>query len=250
VLSNLSGGAVVAKSITINGANNTVIGTITVNNASAKVTLQNLTLNGKGSLTHGINIVSAAAVHIDDCTVERFTSDGIVFNSSATAKLFVSNTVSRNQSGSGDGLHIEAANADVVIEDSRFEGNAFSGVYLKVGDASVSRSVASGNSQNGIVLAAGRIRITETTADDNSQSGFSVRIPWTIASWSIMDAARANGNGAADLEVVAGAAVAITNCVFLRNISNGVKNLGRVFTFQNNAIFTVDGNALEPNSLK
>jgi hypothetical protein len=245
LLSNLLSTGFINKSITIDGAGNTLIGAITINGASAVVTLRGLGLNGVGGYVNGISIISAAAVHIQDCTVERYTSDGIKLITTAATKLFISNTVSRANSGNGDGLHVEADNAQAVIENSRFENNAFSGIYLRISKANIGRSVASGNGRQGIVLVSGFTKITETAADDNAENGFVVRAsPGTV----LLEFAEASGNGIAGLQVDASTHVAavISNCVFagpLNPNNPGVNNQGTLVSRGNNTVFNSVGNA-------
>lgn len=169
VLTPLQGGAIITRSITIEGSGATVVGAIVVNSPSAVVTLRGLALNGVGSFVSGIRVDSAAAMHIEDCTVEHYTNDGIKFIASTATKLFVSNTVSR--ANGSDGLYADDLNALAEIRDSRFEGNASTGLFLKVKTASVLQSTSSGNVQNGIILRSPNAKVAGTTANDNGSQG-------------------------------------------------------------------------------
>ncbi len=230
LLTSLSGGATITKSLTIAGHDNAVIGTITINGASAVVILRGMALNGGGAAAHGIVITSAAAVHIEDCTVERYTNDGISFVTSAPTKLFVSGTVSR--ANGSDGLYANSINAQAVIENSNFEQNVSTGVYLRVGKASVTRSAASGNAQNGFILsAANRLRVSETVADNNAVDGFSVR------GFAYLSSAEAGNNGFYDLHMEPGAVSFLSDCLFDR-----VLNHGAVFSRLNNTVSGSTGN--------
>jgi hypothetical protein len=176
ILSDLPGqNAAIAKSLTVEGGGNTMIGTIIVNNASAVVALRGLNLTGRGAVANGIRILSAAAVHIETSTVERYTSDGISFIASTATKLFLSDIVSH--ANGSDGLYADAVNAQVAIKNSGFDQNTSSGAYLKVDKASVTGSGASGNSQHGFILLSPRMEVTETKANYNSHDGFAVRPP-------------------------------------------------------------------------
>jgi hypothetical protein len=208
VLSDLPGQSVsITKSLIIEGGGNSVIGTIVVNNASAVVTLRRLNLTGRGAVANGIRILSAAAVHIEESTVERYTNDGIKLVATTPTKLFISDTVSR---ASSDGLYADGANAEVVIQNSSFDQNNSSGVYLKVAKASVTGGSASGNLQHGFILYGTAVKITGTTANNNSHDGFAVR-----AGTKILNAAEASGNGEAGLHVEAGNIAFISNCLFV-----------------------------------
>ena len=63
--------------------------------------MRGLQLNGVGIIANGIRIDSAAAVHIEDCTVERYTGDGIKLVATTATELFVSDTVSRDNTDTG-----------------------------------------------------------------------------------------------------------------------------------------------------
>jgi hypothetical protein len=245
ILSDLSGNAGIAKSLTIDGGGNSVIGTIAINSASAVVTLRGLNLTGRGAVANGIRILSAAAVHIEDSTVERYTIDGIKLVATTATKLFITDTVSR--ANGSDGLYVDDVNAQVVIENSAFDQNFSSGVYLKAaeGKAKITGSSASGNGQNGFVLASGGAKVVETAADNNSQNGFIVRIGRNYS--SILDFARATGNGAAGLLTESPDGVArIGNCVFHPGSSGGlgVDNQGSLLTYGNNLITGRTGSEL------
>jgi hypothetical protein len=235
VLTPLQSSVFINKSILIEGDKTSIVGQITIGGATAVVTLRGLALDGVGGYVNGINITNAAAVHIEDCTVERYAGDGIKLNTTAATKLFVVNTVSRDNLNNGDGLHIEAVNAHVEIQDSRFDRNAYTGAYLNVGNASVTGSSASGNGQHGFVLN-GRAEITETTANKNALTGFSQR-----EGFSFLNSVEAHNNGTAGLLVEASGTSTISNCVFFGNSGYGVNNQGALQTRQNNSIYGYNG---------
>ena len=232
LLTPLVGGATLNKSIMIDGNGASIVGQIIVASPSAVVTLRGLALNGIRAAPHGIRIDSAAAVHIENCTIERYTGDGISFVATTATKLFVTDTVSR--ANSSDGRYADAVNAQVVIENSRFEQNFATGVYLKVASASVTGSAASGNGQLGIILLGQRATVTETTADNNGSDGFDVRSGTT----AILNSAEATANGAAGLHVETGGDAVVNDCAILGSgLGLAVNNQGTIYTRQNNTLF-------------
>ena len=89
VLTALQSNVVINKSITISGDGAPIVGTITISGASIKVTLRGLELNGVGIIANGIRIDSAATVHIEDCSVERYVGHGIqMVATTATSSSF------------------------------------------------------------------------------------------------------------------------------------------------------------------
>jgi hypothetical protein len=177
VLSNLPAQVTfINRSLTVNGAGHTLIGPITINNASAIVTIRDLHINGRDASQHGISVAKAAAVHIEKCTTERFVQVGIRVQTSNPVEVFVSDTVSRDN---GDGLGVFGnANTRLTVDNSRLENNSRHGLYFAGGSASVSRSVLSGNVDRGFWLEAGTANVTGTIAASNAY-GFDVRGPNT-----------------------------------------------------------------------
>ena len=104
------GAVVITKSITIDGtgvlsgilpnpgfANGIMINITNTQDTAKTVRLRGLSLNGLGTATNGINILSAASVSVEDCVI-----DGFAFGISADkADVFVRNTTIRNNRDTG-----------------------------------------------------------------------------------------------------------------------------------------------------
>ena len=75
VLTSLESTLTINKNITVIGDGVAIVGSIVIgtSSTSAVVTLRGLALNGAKIYNNGIRIDAAAAVHIEDCTVERYT---------------------------------------------------------------------------------------------------------------------------------------------------------------------------------
>jgi hypothetical protein len=209
------GAVTITKSITISAtgveAGVLVSGTngivISAGNADV-VVLRGLDIEGLGTGLSGIKVLSAGAVHVENCTINNFTQNGIEFvPSSATAttsQLQVSDTIVRNNTGgSSGGIHVKpGANVTAVgsIENTVMSNNA---VGIRVEDNST-------------------ISAKNTTAANNQGSGF-------IAASTVggvvnlnLDTCLATGNGTgikADLN--ASATVRIANCTIAGN-TNGL----------------------------
>jgi hypothetical protein len=237
LLSQIAGGnTLLTKSLTIDGGGHTLIGTISINSASAIVTLRNLSLTGRGTVATGINIVNAAVVHIEDCTVERYTGNGISLAASVSTELFVSNSVSRD-----NGVHgLEVAGpttAKLTVDNSRFENNANSGVNVGGGQASVTGSVFSGNNGGGMLQTGGTTNITHSTAVANLV-GFEVD-----SGEMTLDSCVARG-GDFGLFVSISTVARISSSVFTNN-TNGVSNN---FGGNNATILTSENNVIVGNT--
>jgi hypothetical protein len=228
VLTALQGNVVITKSITISGDGAPVVGTITISGASTIATLRGLELNGVGIIANGIRIDSAAAIHIENCTVERYAGDGIKLVATTATELFVSDTVVRDNGGSG--LFVNDASARATVEDSRFENNAIYGLNVLAANVNVTRSAASGNAY-GIGLVAVRANLLETTASTNTNYGIYVGDgDATLTSSAV------NSNGNVGLYVGSGAAAVIIGCVFMLNVNVDIQNSGTLYTRENNTL--------------
>lgn len=155
------GGVTITKSITIDGspflAGVLVSGTnaIIINAPSnSLVTLRGLDINGLGTGLNGIRIISAGVVNIENCTIYGFTNMGISDERTTGGKLFVTNTIIKNNTQSNIGITgistpAIAANIDnVKLLNSANEN----GLLVSGGNtAAISNSVISGNFLNGIL---------------------------------------------------------------------------------------------------
>jgi hypothetical protein len=118
---------------------------ITVNDGAtatpntAVVTIRGLDIFGVNPPTHGVRIIAAAAVHIEDSVIRRFNSAssfGVSFQPGATTFLYITNTtIAQNGSGAtGGGILIQPTGASgasrVFLEDVRVIGNANQGIRI------------------------------------------------------------------------------------------------------------------------
>ena len=106
--------------MTISADGETVMldGPLSIDAAGSVVTLEGLSLNGRNSVVKGITSPTPSAVHIKNCRVERFASNGIDFTSNNT-ELFVTDSVSRDNGGVG--LTVRGTSAQLTVDNSRFE---------------------------------------------------------------------------------------------------------------------------------
>ena len=208
---------------------------IIVSNASAVVTLRGLFITGNGTANRGIVIPNGAVVHIENCEVERFTSDGIQIINRPT-ELYISNTVSRLNGGRGL-YFIGAANAKLMIVNSHFDNNTGSGIHLgNLLEASLTNTVASGNTGHGLAVTGGKTTATWTTASNNGGVGFAL----TGGEMSLENS-MADSNGSHGIVVTAGRTARISNNTVTNN-PVGILNAGTLHTRENN---TVSGNATD-----
>jgi hypothetical protein len=156
------GALTITKSLTIDGSAGVVgsilvAGTngITVNAAGSVVTIRNLSINGTGTGLIGIRILAAKDVYIENCEIFGFGTGapngrGISDERTAAGRLFVTDTVVRNNGHSGIVVAPAGALVSAALEGVRIEGNVAGGFAITGGaKATVSHSVASGNGAGG-----------------------------------------------------------------------------------------------------
>jgi hypothetical protein len=141
----IDGGGGQVASVLVSGTNGIVVNA----GASDVVSLRNLSIDGLGSGINGISFVNGGALHIEHCAIFGFTGNGIDISSISGGRVTVSETVSKENGGSGIFAVSNGANVAVTINASRFENNVI-GVFAVQGtQVSVTGSVASGNTLYG-----------------------------------------------------------------------------------------------------
>jgi hypothetical protein len=177
------GAVTITKGITIDGGGGQVgsvlvAGTngIVVNaGASDVVTLRNLSINGIESGINGIDFLNGGALHIEHCTIFGFTNNGINIVSSARAKIFILDTISRDNNGSGVVGRGTSGTVLVAIDRSRFENNAIGVFAQDFSEFAVRDSDASQNGNIGFCADAGSgsaiLNIINSTTTSNGATG-------------------------------------------------------------------------------
>jgi hypothetical protein len=234
LLTSLAGNGFINKSITIEGGRNTVIGTIAVNSASAIVRFRRLNLNGRHAFATGFNLIDAAAVHIEKCSVERYTQTGIALGPNVSTELVVSNSVSRDN-GIRGALISAPSTAKATFESSRFASNGTFGIEMESGEVSITRSVAFGNGFVAISQSGGTTNITQLSAIGNiagsaSDGLFCSGGEMTVASSDIA------ANDDQGIEVFPPCAMRVSNNVSTANGEGMDNNGGTILTRGNNLI--------------
>jgi len=130
------------------------------------VVLRGLDIEGLGTGLAGIKVLSAGAVHVENCTINHFTQFGIAFVPSSavatTSQLHVSNTIIRDNTGaSSGGIDVKpGSNVTAVgsIENTQIRNNT---VGLRVEDNS---TISAKNATAANNAGAGFIGVGSTTS--------------------------------------------------------------------------------------
>jgi hypothetical protein len=120
--------------------------TINAVNAFATVTLRNLYINSGGG-SNGITFNSGGQLHIENCVISNFSHDGIQLIPTNDAKVYISDTVVRDDSSAG--IYADSASAlNVSVDHCRIEHDGF-GLLADHAIVAASNSTADGNTAAG-----------------------------------------------------------------------------------------------------
>jgi len=152
---------------------------VNVNAAGIKVLLQNLVINGLGG-SFGVQLTQGAELYVNNCTIANFTFAGI-YSIAAGSKLYVKDTVVRDNVGPGGFGVWLAAGATADLERVRAASNGSDGIRVELGAAAtVKRSVMAKNASAGIGLVSlagqtARATIEDSLVSDNAGNGISLQ---------------------------------------------------------------------------
>jgi hypothetical protein len=118
------------------------------------VVLRGLSLNGTGggaqSGLKGVNILSAAVVTLEDMVIMNHAQQGIADTRATPGKLFIRNSVIRNNAGVGIAVAATGGTNVVSIENTHSINNLYGVATGNGNQIKITRSVLSGNSVAGI----------------------------------------------------------------------------------------------------
>jgi hypothetical protein len=126
------------------------------------VIIRGLDIEGLGTGLAGIKVLSAGAVHVENCTIHHFTQNAIDFEPSAlsasTSQLHVSNTIIRDNTGASSGGILVKPGANVTVtgtvENTQLRDNQF-GLRVQDNSTVTTKNVtATGNVGSGFIAAA------------------------------------------------------------------------------------------------
>jgi hypothetical protein len=173
----------ISQSVTIDGSN---LGSITststiiiIITGTGNVTLQNLTINGLGTATDGIDVTSGGIVTVDNCRIMNIKTIGISL--AGTGNLTVENSRIESLSETNAyGIYVDSNAAEnVVVRDTVIDASPISainfGFYVDSGTGPVQASL-----QNVTIMGAGGYAVysgggvTEFTSSVFTQSNYGV----------------------------------------------------------------------------
>jgi len=189
----------ITKSITVDGEgahagvlSSGGINGFNINGAGIEVTLRNLSIEGGGTTpgNHGINVIQAGEVHVENVIITGFANEAIHFAPTGGASGYISNITVSNNAGGGvvvtngrvtvNNLHAESngngvmanGTAIVTVRDSYASGGG-AGFGAITGTAVVNlENCVTTHNQFGIYLASGAAaRVSNTMINSNVGTG-------------------------------------------------------------------------------
>ena len=136
------------------------------------VVLRGLSINGAGSAgqagLRGVSILSATVVTLDNVAIMNFTQQGVADVRTAPGKLFIRNSVIRNNAGVGIVVAATGGTNVASIENTHSINNLYGLAVATGNQIKVTRSVLSGNSTAGVVADPGaQVGVEHSTVNFN-----------------------------------------------------------------------------------
>ena len=145
------------------------------------VRLRSLDINGSSTGIHGISIIAASAVHVEDCVIDGFLSagngNGIRVSDSDGVNLLVNNTDIHNCT-TGVLMSTTGGFAVANMTNTRIVSNG-TGISLGANAfATIKDSVVSSNSSNGVITTAGTAvgNVIESVLANNGGTAISANV--------------------------------------------------------------------------
>ena len=171
--------------VLVSGTNGIVISA----GASDVVILRGLDIEGLGTGLAGIKVLSAAAVHVENCVIHNFTTFGIDFSPAApttSSQLFVNHSIIRENSGAnsggirirgGAGVTVKGSVEDTQILNNNFGLRADGAGGATSTNVTVKGGAASGNLNASLIAVGGTLTTNQLMIDGTtiSNNGFGPR---------------------------------------------------------------------------
>jgi hypothetical protein len=184
------GAVTITKSMTLNGdgtiasITHSLVNCIIVNGANVKVTIRNVTCQGVGSGTNGIQFLQGAELLVDNMRFTGYTGNAINVSVGGSTKVSVVDTVMTDGARGVQSVHIMgattagvevSANAQISINNSSLSGNAQAVLVSGAsGFADISNSDITNNTVGvSISSATGKARLSNNNLYDNATQLFS-----------------------------------------------------------------------------
>jgi hypothetical protein len=159
-------------SILSSGVNSITINLNTTPDPLKSVVLRGLSLNGTGGGARagleGVGILSAAVVTLEDVVIMNHTQQGVADTRTTPGKLFIKNSMIRNNAGVGIAVGATGGTSVASIENTHSLNNLYGFAMTSGNQAKITRSLFSGNSTAGIEADGGaQVGVEHSTVNFN-----------------------------------------------------------------------------------
>jgi len=159
-------------SVLSSGVNSITINLTTTPDSLKSVVLRGLSLNGTGgggqAGLKGVSILSAAVVTLEDMVIMNHTQQGIADLRTTPGKLFIKNSVIRNNASVGIVVAASGGTNMVSIENVHSINNLYGLAVASGNQVKATRSVFSGNSTAGVEAdPGGQVSVEHSTVNFN-----------------------------------------------------------------------------------
>ena len=185
------GAVTITKSITIDcedtqgsilaaGTTGVIINITSGTDSRKAVRLRGLSINGANTGIHGIRILAASVVNIEDGVIDGFTTHGISVEASTSPKITVDKMFIRNNAGNGINTFITGGTVNLSISNSQISNTA-NGINLTNFTKAIIRDSTISNNTTGLAVVQSDLGIFNCGISGNStgivsNSGGNVRI--------------------------------------------------------------------------
>jgi hypothetical protein len=186
-------------SILSSGVNGITINLNTTPDPLSSVVLRGLNINGTGggaqSGLKGVSILSAAVVTLEDMVILNHTQQGVADVRTIPGKLFIKNSVIRNNAGVGIAIAATGGTNMASIENTHSINNLYGLATGNGNQIKVTRSVFSGNSTAGIEADSGaQVGVEHSTVNFNGTGLQAYGTVWTSDTDVSFNQAAASGS--------------------------------------------------------
>jgi hypothetical protein len=236
------GGVTIDKSITIAAADGVYAGIsvssgtgITVDaGPSGRVALRGLTINAIGGGATGINVVSAQAVQVDDCTISGFPDAGLRALPAAASSVYVRNSKLRANNVGIVAATIASGTMTLSVEQSQFEANAIGLAITQLGaKGSVVKSRFVGNAEGALVSPSAPSPATlDIRRSVFEGGGTAIRVGASAVVTAVSSLLSHNATG---IDTEANGTSYVSDCTITRN-GTGLQGSGAAISLQDNRL--------------
>jgi hypothetical protein len=238
------GPVTITKSVTIDGGASRA-GILGLNNGividvspTARVTLRNLSLDGKAFATNGISITEGSLLRIENCIIANFSGWGIAVRPHANLDMtvHVSNTTVIGNGFSGNTLSSDGGGIKIAPQAAAWVRVFLDGVRVANNRDGIFADGSQFGNQPGYFI---KLVAQDTASVGNSMSGFTATSTATVSPTQVFlerVLAAENGDAGVRANGAASGVIVGNSTIWLNQVGVASVNQGGIGTYKNNQI--------------